>query len=78
MIFFTKFLSIFKQKSKLTMLEIACNKVAAKKLVTGSRGLTGKELENFFMNKGLPKLKKEQSDETEALFKKAYLKSQGK
>lgn len=78
MIFLTKFLSLFKPKPKLSILQIACNSVAAKKLVTGSRGLEGKELEDFFQKKGLPKLTKAEREETSALFKRAYLKSQEK
>ena len=78
MTFLTTLLSLFKPKPKLSVLQIACNSVAAKKLVTGSRGLEGKELEEFFQQKGLPKLTKEESKKTSALFKKAYLKSQGK
>lgn len=78
MTFFTKLLSLFKPKPKLSILQIACNNVAAKKLVTGSRGLEGKELEEFFQKKGLPKLTKAEKEETTILFKKAYLKSQGK
>ena len=48
MTFLTTLLSLFKPKPKLSVLQIACNSVAAKKLVTGSRGLEGKELEEFF------------------------------
>lgn len=78
MTFLTTLLSLFKPKPKLSILQIACNSVAAKKLVTGSRGLEGKELEDFFQKKGLPKLTKAEREETSALFKRAYLKSQEK
>lgn len=56
MTFLTKLLSLFKPKPKLSILQIACNSVAAKKLVTGSRGLEGKELEDFFQKKRITKI----------------------
>lgn len=57
------------------ILKIASEKVAAKKLVTGSRGLTGKDLDDFFESKGCRKMSEKESREVAAMYKRAYLRS---
>lgn len=57
------------------ILRIASEKVAAKKLVTGSRGLTGKALDDFFKSKGCRKMSQKESAEVSEMYKRAYLRS---
>jgi len=57
------------------ILRVASEKVAAKKLVTGSRGLTGKELDDFFESKGCRKMSEKESREVSEMYKRAYLRS---
>ena len=83
MSFLNKILSlVFRNKSHnisrsevSEVLRIASEKVAAKKLVTGSRGLTGKELDDFFESKGCRKMSEKESREVASMYKRAYLRS---
>lgn len=84
MSFLSKILSLFLFRNKShnisrsevsEILRIASEKVAAKKLVTGSRGLTGKELDDFFESKGCRKMSEKESREVAVIYKRAYLRS---